>query len=75
MTTKWKMRGQALLDKAPHLTVKSSASGPNHIGRPVPSGSRGTVYRDRNPMHDTEPLGQNEGKDPIRTQLRQKGVS
>lgn len=75
MTTKWKMRGQALCDGVPKLMVKSPARGPNHVGRPVPSGYRGTVYAPRNPMHDTAPMEQEEGRsDPIRQQLKQRGV-
>jgi hypothetical protein len=75
VTTNWKKRGQALRDKVPHLTVKSAAAGPNFPGHPVSRTNRGTVYADRNPMHDTEPKAQEEGaKDPIRTQLVQRGV-
>jgi hypothetical protein len=75
MTTNWKKRGQALCDGKPNLKVKSSAKGPNHIGHPVPKGYRGTELRDRNPMHDQEPIAQEEGrKDPIRSQLVQRGV-
>lgn len=75
MATNWTLRGQALLDGKPHLTVKSSSTGPNHIGRPVPKGFRGTEIRDRNPMHDTEPFGPDDrGENSIRNQLVQRGV-
>lgn len=74
MTTNWKKRGQALRDGKPTLTVKSSATGCNHPGHAVPKGFRGTEYNPRNPMHDTEPLEQETGKDPIRSQLKQRGV-
>jgi hypothetical protein len=73
--TKSGKRGQCLHDGVPHLTVKSNSGQPRAPGHPVPKGSRGTVYRDRNPMHDTEPPGQDEGHgEPIRTQLKLKGV-
>lgn len=74
MTTKWKMRGQALCDRKPDLTVRSAAKGNPAVGRPVPSGYRGTEYAPRNPMHDTEPMEQDESANPIRAQLRLKGV-
>jgi hypothetical protein len=66
---------QALHDGKPHLSLSPPSPGPKHIGHPVPKGSRGTEYWDRNPMHDTEPRSQDEGHaDPIRTQLHHKGV-
>lgn len=75
MTTNWKKRGQALCDGKPTLTVKSSTKGCPAVGHPVPSGYRGTEYAPRNPMHDTEPFPQEEGRsDPIRGQLKQRGV-
>jgi hypothetical protein len=71
-------RHTGLRDAAPRLTtrapgaVNSAVPGP---GRPVPAGYRGTEYRDRNPMHDTAPMDQEEGsRDPIRQQLKQRGV-
>lgn len=67
--------GQCIRDRAPKLLVKSPATGCNHPGHEVPKGFRGTEYSPRNPMHDTEPKAQEEGRsDPIRTQLVQRGV-
>jgi len=67
--------GQCLKDKAPHLTVKSSVTGPNFPGHAVPEGYRGTEYAPRNPMHDQEPMEQESGRsDPIRQQHKLKGV-
>lgn len=77
MTTKWKKRGQALCVAKPNLTVRapgavnSSVPGP---GQPVPKGQRGTVYASRNPMHDKAPIAQDTSSQPIRSQLRQRGV-
>ena len=75
MTTKWKMRGQALRDGKPKLSLKPPLQGPPHIGRPVPKGFRGTEMRDRNPMFDHEALPQDDrGEDSIRAQLVQRGI-
>lgn len=65
-------RGQALKDAAPNLSLSPASTGPQH--KPVARGARGTEYSPRNPMHDTEPFGQEEGRDPIRTRLLLKGV-
>jgi hypothetical protein len=78
MTTKWKKRGQALRDGVPNLTIKAPGATNTAVpgpGRPVPKGTRGTVYVSRNPMHDTLPLHQETSGDPIRTQLKQRGVA
>lgn len=74
MTTRWAKRGQALRDQKPRLTVRSPP-GPRTPGHPVPRGARGTEFTERNPMHDREPLTQEEGaREPIRPGLRLKGV-
>jgi len=78
VTTKWNKRGQACKQAAPTLSVlapgrvNSAVPGP---GQPVRAGARGTVMRDRNPMHDSGPLAQESGTDAIRPQKRLKGIS
>jgi hypothetical protein len=78
VTTKWSKRGQATRQPVPNLAVlapgrvNSSVPGP---GKPVPDGTRGTRFADRNPMFDSEPKAQDEGRDPIRPSKRLKGVA
>lgn len=78
MTTDWKCRNpkMALCDGKPNLTVKSNAKGYGPgVGQPVKAGYRGTEYAPRNPMHDSTPLEQEANRsDPIRSQLKQRGV-
>lgn len=70
MSTKRSLRRQALYLPRPDLSVTWSGE-----KTPVSRPARGDKYKDRNPAHDTEPRGQEEGPNPIRAQLRQKGVA